>query len=208
MRLLIAVVVVLMLVGPVRMTHSGEPKEAETKEVQKDLAKVRLYLSHKFDDFEINQDGTRSLYGLAYNKDTPIELIKVPELEEFFPQTQFFITEIDNLIFCYRKVEVIVCITTRKSGDDIRYCFSPVFTNPSQKFLNVFKNIQTETIDQRKQLATGLGNLLAKITFKSELRPLDIENEAAVSLRHHDRHWRVIHFKFDKDGKSHAPSID
>ncbi|PHR96215.1 MAG: hypothetical protein COA78_28955 [Blastopirellula sp.] len=207
MRLMIAIVVVLMLVVPVRMTHSGEPKETETKKVQNDLAKVRLYLSHKFDDFEINQKGERISYGFAYNKDTPIELIKVPELKPFLPKTRFFLTEFNYYDHYAHHVKIIVCITSSKSGDDFRYCFSPSHAEPNLKFLSLFYELSTKSPDQRKKLATGLGALLAKVNSEYEIHSSISEFEIVTEIKFNNKPWRELHVSFDRKGKSHRPYL-
>jgi len=168
-----------------------------------DIEKIRPYLAVKFDEFEVRPDGSRVVHGLAYNEKAHVEPVNIPELVPFLPKTRWFVTELDTAYYEYPKVKLVVCITPKKSGDDIRNCWSPVFSNPSRKFLALFAGLAAKSPDERKQLAIGVGKLLAAVTSRGEVRPSKTDSHAAtVELWHGDRHWRNIEVRFDKDGNS------
>lgn len=161
---------------------------------------ARQYLQIKYDDYDDLGNGRRILYGLAYNPKTPLEPITVKELAKVLPATTFLRTTLDTNYFDYLKVEVIVAVTQSGNKHVIRSCLSPLFTIPSRKFLALIRGKSTMSDEQRKQLAIGMGKLLAAITHKGHVKNAHVsKRHASVELWHGDCPWRNIHIYFDKN---------
>lgn len=159
---------------------------------------VRSYLQVKYDEFDETDDGRR-IYGPAYDPTAPLEAVKVEEFERFLPTTTFSRTMLDTPYFEYPKLEVIVAVT--KSGEkyDVRSCVSPLFAAPSPKFLYLIRGKGAMSDEQRRNLAVGMGKLLAAVTYKGQTKNAKIGNRlASVELWHGDLHWRDIEVCFDE----------
>ena len=195
MRFVLAMSVVVALALLFR-----EASGAHQDDVQQDGEKIRGYLAAEYDGIvELPNGG--AVRGLAFNDTATLKAVEIPELKTFLPKTRFFVTALDSPFFEYNPVEVAVCITPQESGHDIRNCLSPVFTTASPKFLSLFRGLPTKSAVERKQLASGLGKLLAAVTLKGDVRALKVEpGTATIELWHGDLHWRNIELTFDQDG--------
>ena len=168
--------------------------------------RVRQYLKHHFDDYLDSEDGTRTVYGLAYNEKAALEPVVFAELKDLLPNTRFFRTTVDTPSQSYPTVPAIISVSRVETRHDIRVCLSLDYIGPSRKFLEQFQHTTTVSDIHRAQLVTGLGKLLASITRDSRLiHERMSDNEAAIRLWISDHCWRRVLIKFNS--KNAAESI-
>ncbi len=136
-----------------------------------DLKLVIVHLQHKYDEVVRNTDGTTSITGLAYAAaEATFKPVYEPTLAKLLPTTRFLTTTLLSNHHEYPMVELLVSLRSIPMGQDIRSAVSPVYGEPSRKFLMQFMGLSAKTAADREALTRAIGTLFASVTHASSLR--------------------------------------
>jgi hypothetical protein len=179
-------------------SHADEPKAFDSAEVQA----TKAYLRIKYDEL-IRKHGL--VTGLAYIE-ADLAPLKVSDAPRFLPRTTFYRTKLANDAMEYYSVDLLVAVTPDGGGYDIRSCTSPLFAEPSAKFLQLFRQIRVSSVADRRKVAVAIGQLFASVISGAvqDLGPAagggDPTAVYKARLLHRDRPWRDVAVTFDEQG--------
>ena len=162
-------------------------------------AAIRKYLRAHYDEIDY-RNGATILTGRAYTG-APIVEIPNARLERALLQTRFFSTRLSNADHEKLEVEILISFRHGSDHDDIRTSYSPAF-EPSHKFLGQFLGLWAPTAHDREEIALGLAELLAAITYEGVARPMpSYKGHAWAELRQSDLHWRDVQIESNRVGR-------
>jgi len=128
-------------------------------------------------------------------------LLSTPVLEEYLPDTRFYLTEISTHHVEVPEVSVVLSATATADGIEVYECLSPQYTEVRPKFLEQFIGLRTESDSAREKLCFAIGELFASIIYKGMLRSGRFEESTFLAeLLWNRRHWRDVVFEFDASG--------
>jgi hypothetical protein len=164
---------------------------------------ARRYLAVKYDDVDVDADGSRVVYGLAYDPRQPLEWVHIEELRDFLPDSTFIRTALQTPYHEFPHCEVIVAITKNGENYEVRSCPSPVFRNPpSRKFLGLARGKVVPTPDHAKRLISGMGKLLAAVTHQGSVTKAESAQQHVTLQVLHDRKcWLELTLQIDREGR-------
>ncbi|PHR96217.1 MAG: hypothetical protein COA78_28965 [Blastopirellula sp.] len=198
-------VMISVLFASMMLSHTTRGAEKE------DIEKVRLYLTSKYDGLEKRPapEKWNRIHGPFLGETEAITQVKIPELEKFLPQTKFFVTRITTGQTCFLYAPIVVSVTPQNMDHDIRSSYSPMYTTPNGKFLELFTQLPTKSSKEKIQLVTGIGKLYAELMSQGEAKTAASINETAkIELRSNDKHWRTIKIQFNKKGISKSVLLE
>jgi len=138
---------------------------------------------------------------LGYDKN--IKFLNTPLLNKLLPDYCFYATTFRSTYYEYHNVETALAISENSQKNSL-LIHSPVFTNESEEFINLFCGLQVSDTTQEKLLATEIMSIFSNITYRGEFNKLvNLKEKDAISfeLWHDDLSWRIYDFVFDSNNK-------
>jgi hypothetical protein len=137
----------------------------------------------------------------GYNK--KLKVIKTPLLNKLLPDYCFFSTTFLSNDYEYLDVETALALSKSANKRSL-LMHSPVFTDASQNFLNLFYGLRAKDTMQSVTLAKEIAKIFSSITYLGHInRLINLKDKKAISfeLWHTDLSWRICDFYFDNTNK-------
>lgn len=160
-------------------------------------AAIKTYLRAHYDEVDYSHGGA-FMTGPAYLGEPLVE-VRNERLQRFLPGTRFFTTKIENTDIEDKEIETLVSFRHGSDDDDIRTLFSPTYGRPSRKFFGQFLHLPAPTKQDEKEIALGLAELLAAITYEGVARLYPWQaGKIGAELRYAGEHWLDIEITGDR----------
>jgi len=163
--------------------------KAKANRFVEDLFKNRNYLSYDSTQFR------------GYNKE--LQFINTPILNKLLPDYCFYFTTFRSNYFEYFDVETALAISKQDDKKSL-ITHSPVFTEESKAFMNLFYGLKVTDTSQGMLLAKEIVSIFSAITYSGHFnRLINLKEKATISfeLWHNDLSWRIFDFYFDDTKK-------
>jgi len=129
-----------------------------------------------------------------------LKLIKAPMLKKLLPEYCFYITNFFGNDMEYWEVETALAFSALPNKKSL-LLFSPVFTQESTDFLQLFYGLKTNDTIQNVTVAKEITNIFSVLTYKGHakrIRSVNEPNAISFELWHSDLSWRIYDFHFDE----------
>jgi hypothetical protein len=160
---------------------------------------IRNYLRAHYDEIDDRNGGLTT--GLAYDG-APLVEVRNDRIQRALPGTRFFTTKVQRADYEDKQAETLVSFTRGAEHDDIRSLLSPVYGRSSHKFFGQFFGISAPTLGERKEIALGIAELLATITYAGVARPaIRHGRRATAELWYDGLLWRDVEVASNHRGR-------
>jgi hypothetical protein len=156
-------------------------------------AAISEYLRAHFDEVDY-RNGRTARTGLAY-LGAPLVEVRNDRLQRFLPRTRFFKSTLANADYEDPRLEVLVSYRHvndngefQAARDDIRPLLPLKRALVGDKFIAQFCYLAAPTPRDRQEIALGIAELLATITYKGSARVLPHHGMHARAELRHDGH--------------------
>ncbi len=165
---------------------------------------VLAYLQREYPTPPLRDDGHPVYFPEMFYMPQRFGLHKLstPVLEEYLPNTRFYVTEISTHHPEVPEVSVVLSAEAAVDGIEVRECLSPLFAHVPSTFLTQFIGLQAEALSERERVGYAIAELFASIIYKGMLRGGRFEESTfVVELLWNRSHWRNIVLEFDTSGR-------
>jgi len=154
---------------------------------------IRKYLTAHFDEVDY-RNGRTAWSGLAYLGAPLVEVLN-DRLQRFLPGTRFFKSTLASADYEDPLVDVLVSyrhVTDHGSiwgeRDEIRPLLPLKRAPPAHRFIAQFCDLAAPTLLDREEIALGIAELLATITYEGSARLLPNHGKYARAVLRYDGH--------------------
>jgi len=130
-----------------------------------ELQEVTTYLETKYDEFLVDEQGNIAVFDLSFVTEwTVVKQLRSPPTRTYLPTVHFYTTELQTAGVGRGPVPVLVAVVRSSDGVDVRAMLSPVYSDPSQKFLHLFSGVRAESNEDKTRVSEELAKLISLLT--------------------------------------------
>jgi len=145
----------------------------------------------------------KSIHRPWFERGTSLKDVELKALPAGLPNVKFLVTTLmENSEF--PEIGTVVAVRQRAGGDwdSIGKCLSPLYADPNDEFLAIFRDATAKSPAEREALVGDIGRLFAAIIYEGSVKGHRVvKSEHRIDLYHGDNIYRTIIVAFGTGSK-------